>query len=941
MKPGAVCRLVGLFMGLLSQLGMAQSSYVWQGNQLKTRADSLYVAGNKPLAEQHYRQLVRYYEQHQDAARTAKALTDLAVLQLAKREYPYGIRLLRRSLARLAGPASPDSTRFRAYSYLGLFFKRMGRFDSCQIYYDRATELLDHTHTRQNSGTLISYYTNQGVWEIDRGDYRQAELFLQKAHALLAAEPGFNRRIIDQNRAFVYLQTGRYAQALASFDEALRTATSADYLVIANKALCLLKLNRLSEARATMQQSMTAYRAVCAHTKGYTDSYFLAIHYRDLGAYYHKKRLFTTAIRQFRQSLAVADPTNRAGRSEAWRFMGQTLQEQGKVDQAVNCFQQAIHWAHPSFRNPDPYTNPAKTQTWLARELFRALTAKAGALAQLGLLRADHRALDASFDTYLRAIDLAEQMRRSYQTDWGRLFFTETAFDTYLKALEVTQQLYRQTGQPRYREALFTIAEQSRAATLTSLVREAGLKLRTLPTQERTAERALLDQLSGLQSSLGYETDSLKRRQTEQLLNETELAHSRLLTRFEHDYPAYYQLKYAPTAVSTATVQRWLPDTNTLLLSYTLLSNQLLMQAIDKGRVSIHTVPVDGRFFALVRQFRGALGTSPGGRQYAGHKAAMALYTYLIAPLRDELRGKQRLLILRDGVLNLLPFEVLAPKTGTYLLQTHTISYGYSAHWLLLMANHHPTTTDRLAMAPFNEPVGEAGTYRAATLAVLPHSGSEVAGVRGDVLLGAAATRTAFLENYASKRLIHLATHAITDDREPLRSRVAFFPDQPAHLLSTEAIYNLNLQQTSLVVLSACETGAGKLQQGEGVLSLARAFNYAGARAVLTTLWNAHDEASAFLLTRFQQHLDKGAATDEALWQAKLDFLKSDLAPRYDHPYFWANFVLIGPAEVIETPPRRWLWGLLGTLGVGGLGWGVRQYHTRNRTRSRSAMGIG
>lgn len=108
--------------------------------------------------------------------------------------------------------------------------------------------------------------------------------------------------------------------------------------------------------------------------------------------------------------------------------------------------------------------------------------------------------------------------------------------------------------------------------------------------------------------------------------------------------------------------------------------------------------------------------------------------------------------------------------------------------------------------------------------------------------------------------------------------------------------YDLDLSQARLVVLSACEAGRGKLQKDEGIISLARAFVYAGCESIITTLWNAHDETTADISKRFHEYLKDGLQTDEALRKAKLGFLDSELKNKYEHPYYWANFVLIGKA---------------------------------------------
>ena len=110
-----------------------------------------------------------------------------------------------------------------------------------------------------------------------------------------------------------------------------------------------------------------------------------------------------------------------------------------------------------------------------------------------------------------------------------------------------------------------------------------------------------------------------------------------------------------------------------------------------------------------------------------------------------------------------------------------------------------------------------------------------------------------------------------------------------------------------MVVLSACETGLGELEASEGIISLGRAFTYAGAKSIITTLWSVNDQATSELMISFYQYLDQGMSKDEALRQSKLDYLDSH-DERFSHPYYWAAPIAIGDMESIE-------------LNSGGMGW--------------------
>ncbi len=156
--------------------------------------------------------------------------------------------------------------------------------------------------------------------------------------------------------------------------------------------------------------------------------------------------------------------------------------------------------------------------------------------------------------------------------------------------------------------------------------------------------------------------------------------------------------------------------------------------------------------------------------------------------------------------------------------------------------------------------------------------------------IGAKASEHAFKSDGRSKRLLHLATHGISFDASPLESFVALAPGnvEDGQLTAAEI---LEMQfETDLAVLSACETGLGKIS-GDGVEGLARSFMASGVPSVLVSLWNVDDEATKELMLAFYDNFDKGMDKAEALRQAQLKIMRT---PKWRHPKYWAAFVLYG-----------------------------------------------
>ena len=194
---------------------------------------------------------------------------------------------------------------------------------------------------------------------------------------------------------------------------------------------------------------------------------------------------------------------------------------------------------------------------------------------------------------------------------------------------------------------------------------------------------------------------------------------------------------------------------------------------------------------------------------------------------------------------------------------------------------------------------------RADPLSPLKNNIGEVQAIQkimgGRTYMGKYATKETFLAEAAKYRIIHLATHGKADDRAGDYAFLAFQESNDSmdnERLYVKDLYNCALN-ADLVVLSACETGVGKWQRGEGIISLARAFAYAGTKSIVTTLWQIDDARTKNLMELFYTHLKRGVTKDAALRQAKLDYLNT-FKSAHAAPFRWAGFIAIGDMEAIK-----------------------------------------
>ena len=319
--------------------------------------------------------------------------------------------------------------------------------------------------------------------------------------------------------------------------------------------------------------------------------------------------------------------------------------------------------------------------------------------------------------------------------------------------------------------------------------------------------------------------------------------------------------------------------------------------------------------------------------QFKGLEQTKELYAVLFRPIAD-VATKSRLTVVADGQLHLLPFDALVDDQGRYVVHSHVVSYSPSATVLSVLRGRQE---EAVAVRPFlgvggivydksqtlmaqaaasNSVSGRVlrGLYDLAGLKLpnLSQSKEEVlyagrlAGSESVFLMGSNATKSAFeSEPLKDFRVIHFAVHSVTSPKYPERDALVLAKDERKGddgLLQVREILNLPFK-ADLVTLSACDTGAGKLQGEEGVTNLVQAFLLAGAKTVVASLWGADDQYTASLMERFYSHLAEGEDKAASLRLAKIDMLQKygDQAS----PFLWAGFIIVGDgssAVSFKTP---------------------------------------
>jgi CHAT domain-containing protein len=574
------------------------------------------------------------------------------------------------------------------------------------------------------------------------------------------------------------------------------------------------------------------------------------------------------------------------------------LSNVGRHDEALFLYQKAIVQVYPDFHNLDPRINPDLKQVPIETWAMNAPAGKAKLLLKNPTL--EHRVQAA--DCFDLAFAAAERLRRAYGTDDAKLYFAGTNYDLRREAALNLWALHRETSRSEHLLRLFKLLETNRANALRDALQEQrALVLTGIPDSLLLLEHDLRHGMAHVQKDLA-EADSSNSEQRKKNFKHLKRRYEELFTFLKKTYPRFREYSQAGQTAQPDSIRSALSPKAVLLSFFDAGDRYLCLALRQTSGFTGYEIPRDSALDQTLSRFQVVLADK--SRQEADPAAFFADAWMLKQRLLPDsiLNGAGNLVIVPDGPLAYLPFEALltAPHRGAYgkapyLLRAYAVQYAWSAALLTEPNTRQLPEKFMLHVAPF------AGGARNG-LAPLPHSMREIPeNSTADQLQGDRALADSFLNKSSAYDILHLSTHAHAGQKEQpgieFSDRTVALPELYAQRLNA-----------SLVALSACETNAGQFAEGEGVLSLARAFAYAGARSLVAGYWSVNDRSTAKLFAAFYRHLKSGMIKSEALRQAKLDMLAEPGADARKMPYHWAAFTLSGTDGPVSMAVNRWAW---------------------------------
>lgn len=541
-------------------------------------------------------------------------------------------------------------------------------------------------------------------------------------------------------------------------------------------------------------------------------------------------------------------------------------------------------------------------------------------------------------ETALKICDYAKELlvnlRAAYRSEGSKYELSELSEIINHQAIEIASRSYELNKKEPELERIFNYVEHSKSSLLLQAVQQLrAQKVSGVPDWVVEKENKFKIEMAYINSEIFYEAkrgaemDKVRLEELEAKLDDLKEKYPKYLEYIEKTYPEYYEMKYRQKSIQSKELQKRMAKDD-IIIDYVVIDSFIHIVLTDKNNLVFRKVSAPPNLSEMIPKYISSL---RGSNQDDFIKYSNLLYKTLYWPVSAYIRDNTNIVIIPDGVLNYIPFELIPTeqlaqslskgkddynmfKRVPYWLKKASITYNYSP-LLYLQAKEHDYSNvpdGFMGFAPDFSNIEsfklskrhQQSKYEDLLLSPLENAAIEVKMI-GDLTMGSThvgfdAKESTFKQKASDFGVLHFATHGILNNKYPLYSSLVLLGDeQEDGLLHTYELYNMKIN-AELVALSACNTGIGSLQKGEGAMSVARGFAYAGCPNIAMTLWPVSDQATQILMENFYTYLMQGYPKAKALQKAKLNFIEKGNG-LICAPYFWSGMILVGTPDKMNS----------------------------------------
>ncbi len=820
------------------------------------------------------------------------------------------------------------------YNVIGMIYAKKGQYDESLKYFINSLVVAKKIYSKENH-YLGSRYNNIGVIYKYKGEYDKALQYYKNANLI------DKRSKTYFNIANIYKTLEKYDLAHLFYKKALKMTISTwgenhidiPYFYLEFGHLQILKKDYYS-ALLYYQKALSIQKNIFGE-----QHYHVCDIYDKIAKLHLKKKEFIEAKKYFEKSIQIrlkTDGKHHPRTAKSYNLIADLHFITNTYEKAIYYYKEAI----------TANTNPNKTkadnksnlnQYFDPNILLESLYGQAQSYQKQFTKNNQVSDLVASIEVYKKADTLIQNIRETIRNYQDKLTFTKLTKKIYTGAIQTQLSSYQTTQKTTSLERAFYYTEKSKANTLYELLNTSNAKnFAGLPSKILEIEQNLKANHSLYTSEILNEhntqtPDSVKIISYENKLFTVERQQDSLNQIIEKKYPKYHLLTHKKGIITVSDVQKKL-NSNTTFIEFFTTDNTIYAFVISKNDIIVKEIQISKLNQKIEKLHRYI--TTSYLKEYKN--SAHTLYKELLLPIADQLKGDQ-LIIAPDGPLWHLNFELLLtqndvsenPKEFSYFLKDYAVSYANSANLLFSSFNEESSQSKVLKEClafSFSDSIN-LKTSKSMSLAMLRNAKEDLPGTRkeiraisnlinGQYYYGSEAIETNFKKNADKYNILHLALHGEVDNKHPENSRLYFTKSKDSledNLLYSHELFALDIP-AELTVLSACNTGSGKIAKGEGIMSLGNAFQYAGTKSLVLSSWEVSDKTTPELMKHFYSNLKKGMSKAKALRQAKLQYLTT--AETFtSSPFYWGGFYLVGDPSPITFKKDLTLYWVIG-LGI-------------------------
>ena len=739
------------------------------------------------------------------------------------------------------------------------------------------------------------------------GDIERAEDVLKITIEKAQKENNINQIVAGySNLAVVFRTKGEYSQAINYLNLGLDLTTEKQVKsrIYSDLAINYLFLEEIQKTETNIQfsnQLNTQKNRAISTRNSIT-----------LGNCFVKKKEFENAFIHFENALTKAKVVFGKNDREVAKIHNQIAaiyKEQNQFQKGLNSYQEALSTLLPKYHPKTIFENPKATYFYPENTLKEALDGRALLFIQQN-----------DFENALKNLELAfkveDELRASFLTQNAKLIQQQENRNRSETCINLCYELYQKTNSIGWIEKAFQFAEESKSRLLLEAKESAFLKSNLKKDPLFVIEKELLFKKAQLNKSIAIEelkeeTVSIKllanfTKERESIFNKLQLLKQEIQTK----YPSLKTKNN--TLITFKNIEEKLLLNNESLIEFFEGKDNIYVFLISKGEpAKLEKIVKDEEFNSQISEFLNLFSDNRG----TALQNNVTKYTSLGFQLYQKIfknKLNKKIIIVPDGLFSFLPFDALITEETSitnfkklpYLIKKNSISYAYSASILIHEMNAAKTIEENF-IGFF--PIFKNNHRGLSELNYTLQEAKSIENTRdGEFLLNSNASKKAFETLAKNYSIIHLSTHATSGDY--YTPPAIEFHDETLYL---PEIYGYNLQ-ADLLVLSACETGIGTLRKGEGAMSLARGFSYAGVKNLLVSLWKVNDKSTEEIMAGFYKNHEQSGNKSEALHTSKLAYINNEtISASKKSPYYWASFVYIGEVTSLENSNFNFSWFLI------------------------------